>query len=129
MSHEVCFPREGARAKGTLVPEVRKKRQHDLDVIAAVTLLTEGLMFKGVAPSGVVVFLMRVELVKLVGGEWGGAKEGSKEDFRVFIVSREDRIDGEWGERDVDDGQCEKRDPLSGSEAVNDGGIEFVCVG
>jgi len=98
-------------------------------VIAAVALFTEGLVFKGVDPSGVVAFLTRVELVKFVGGEGCDTEEGMKEDLRVFVVVRENGFDRERGERDVDDSQCGRRAIRSGSEAVDDGGIEFVRVG
>jgi len=76
-----------------------------LGVIAAVAFFAESLMFEGVGPSSIVAFLGRVELVKLVGEEWGDAKEGSEEDFRVFIISGENRFDRKWGERDVNDSQ------------------------
>ena len=67
-------------------------------MIAAVALFTKGLVFKGVDPSGVVAFLTRVELVKFMGREWCDTKKGVKEDLQVFVISREDRIDGERGE-------------------------------
>jgi len=67
-------------------------------VIAAVALFAESLVLEGVGPSGVAAFLTRVKLVKFVGREWHDMEEGMEEDFRVFIVSREDRISGEWGE-------------------------------
>ena len=75
-------------------------------MIATVALLTECPVFKGVTPGGVVAFLTGIELVKFMGGEWSDAKEGMKKDLRVFIIGREDGIDRERGERDVDDDQC-----------------------
>src|SRR6267142_4692333 len=103
MTREVCFPRKGAGAEGALVSEVGEERWHDLGVIAAVSFFTESLVFKGVSPGGVAPFLMGAEFVKLVGGERGDAKEGLEEFLRVFVINREDGIDGEWGEQDVDD--------------------------
>jgi len=64
-------------------------------VIAAIALLAEGLMLEGMGPSGIAAFLTGVELVKFVGRERCGSEEGMEEDFRVFVVGREDRIDGE----------------------------------
>jgi len=75
-------------------------------VIAAIALFTEGLMFEGMGPSGVATFLVGIELVKFVGRERRDSEEGVEEDFRVFVVSRENRIDGKRGERDVDNSQC-----------------------
>ena len=63
----------------------------------AVTLFTEGLVFKGVAPGGVIAFPMGVEFVKLVGGKWSDMEEGMEEDLRVFVISGEDRVDRERG--------------------------------
>src|SRR6266850_3753864 len=129
MSREVCLLREGAGTKRALEFEVREERWHDLGVIATVVLFAKGLMLEGMGPSGVAAFLMGVELVKFVGRERCDTEEGVEEDLRVFVVSRENRIDGERGERDVDNGQCGVWVIFSRSEAVDDGGIEFVCVG
>ena len=46
MSCEVCFAREGARAEGALVSEVREKWRHDLVVVVAVAFPAERLMFE-----------------------------------------------------------------------------------
>ena len=86
-------------------------------------------MFEGVGPSGVVALLSGVELVKFVGREWCDTEEGVEEDFRVFVVSGENRVDGERGERDVNNGQRGVWAIFSRSEAVDNGGIELVCVG
>ena len=67
-------------------------------MIAAIALLAKGLVLEGMGPSGVVAFLTRVELVKFMGREWHDTEEGMEEDLRVFVISGEDRIDGEWGE-------------------------------
>jgi len=74
-------------------------------VIAAVALFAEGLVLEGMGPSGVAAFLTGVEFMKFVGREWCDMEEGVEEDFRVLVVSRENRIDREWGKRDVDNGQ------------------------
>jgi len=74
-------------------------------VIAAVALFAKGLMLKGVGPSSVAAFLTGVELMKFMGGEWCDMEKGVEEDLQVFVIGREDRIDGERGERDVDNGQ------------------------
>jgi len=129
MSREVGFTREGSGAERTLVSKVRKKWRHDLLVVMAVAFPTEGLMFEGVGPSGVVAFLMGVELMKFMGREWCDTEKGVEEDLQVFVISREDRIDRERGERDVDNGQCGVRAIFSRSEAVDNGGVELVCVG
>jgi len=113
-------------AERALIMEVREERRHDLGVVAAVALSAKGLVLKGVAPGSIVAFLAWVELVKFVGREQGDTKERMEEDFRVFVVSREDGISGEWGERDVDDGQCKVRVIFSRSETVDDGWVEFV---
>jgi len=44
-------------------------------VVAAIAFFAKGLMFEGMTPGGVIAFPTRVKLVKLVGGEWGDAKE------------------------------------------------------
>jgi len=67
-------------------------------MIAAVAFFAKGLVLEGMTPGGVTALLTGVELVEFVGGERSGAKEGMEEDFRVFVVSREDGIDREWGE-------------------------------
>jgi len=46
VSCEVCFAREGARAEGALVSEVREKWRHDLVVVVAVAFPAERLMFE-----------------------------------------------------------------------------------
>jgi len=97
-------------------------------MVAAVVFFTKGLVLKRVGPSGVAAFLMGVEFVKFMGGEWCDTEEGLEEDFQVFVVSRENGIDGEWGERDVNDGQCKGRVIHLGSEAMDDGGTELVHV-
>jgi len=76
-------------------------------VISAVALFAEGLVLEGMDPSGVVAFLTRVELVKFMGREWCDTKKGVKEDLQVFVISREDGVGRDRGERDVDNGQCE----------------------
>jgi len=108
--------------------EVGKEWRHDLVVVAAVALLAKGLMFEGMTPGGVTAFLMGVEFVKFMEREWGDVKERLEEDFRVFVVDREDGIDREWGEQDVNDGQCERCVTRSGSKAMDDGGVELVHV-
>jgi len=111
-----------------LISEVGKERRHDLGVVAAVAFSTESLVFKGVSPGGVASFLTGVELVKFVGRKWGDAKKRFEEDFRVFVVSREDGIDGKWGKRDIDNSQCGGWAIFSRSEVVDDGGVELVRV-
>jgi len=108
MSREVCFAREGAGTEGALIPEVREEWRHDLVMVSAVTLFAEGLMFKRMSPSSVTALLMGVKFVEFMGGEGRDTEEGVEEDLRVFVIGREDRFDGERGERDVDDGQCEE---------------------
>ena len=75
-------------------------------MILTVAFFAEGLMFEGVGPSGIAALSLGVELVKFVGRERRDSEEGVEEDFRVFVVSRENRIDGKRGERDVDNSQC-----------------------
>src|SRR6267142_4763196 len=81
VSHKVCFSQEGTGAEGALVVEVREERRYDSGVITAVTLFAKGSVFKRVAPGGVIVFPMGVELVEFMRGKWGDAEEGSEEDF------------------------------------------------
>jgi len=128
MSCEVCLLRKGAGAERALITEIGEEWWHGLSMIVAIVLFAESLVFEGVGPSGIVAFLTRVELVKFVGGEWGDTKEGGEEDLRVFVICREDGIDGEWCERDMDNGQREYQTIFSRSEAVDDGGVELVRV-
>jgi len=128
MSREVCLLQEGAGTKRALEFEVREERWHDLGVIATVVLFAKGLMLEGMGPSGVAAFLMGVELVKFVGRERCDTEEGVEEDLRVFVVSRENRIDGERGERDVDNGQRGVWVIFLRSKVVDDGGVELVHV-
>ena len=98
-------------------------------MIAAVTLSAKGLMFKGMGPSGVTAFLSGVKLVKFVGRERCDMEEGVKEDLRVFVVVRENGVNGERGKRDVDNGQHGVRAIFSRLEVMDDGGVELVRVG
>jgi len=68
-------------AEGALVAEVREEQWYDSGVITAVTLFAKGLVFKRVAPGGVITFPTGVELVEFMRGKWGDVEEGSKEDF------------------------------------------------
>jgi len=98
MRGEVGPPREGSGAERALEAEVRVQWGHLLDVIATVAFFAKGLMFEGMGPSGVAALLVGVELVKFVGRERCDTEEGAEEDFRIFVVSRENRVDGERGE-------------------------------
>jgi len=127
MSREVRFAREGAGAEWALVLEVREEWWHDLVVVSAVAFLAERLMFERVDPSGVVSLLARIKFVKFVGGKGGNAEERMEEDLRVFVVSREDGIRGERGERNVDDGQYDVWVIFSRLKVMCNGGVVFVC--
>ena len=98
-------------------------------MVATVVLLAKGLMLKGVTPSGVAALVTGIELVKFVRGKWRNAEKGVEEDLQVFVISREGRINGKWGERDMDDSQHEYWSIPSRPEAMDDGGVKFVRVG
>jgi len=51
-----------------------------------------------------------------------------EEGLRVFVISRKDGVDGEWGERDVDDSQRGWYNPSLGLKVVDDGWIKLMCV-
>src|SRR6266850_8507494 len=51
-----------------------------------------------------------------------------EEDLQVFVISRKDGVDREWGEQDIDDSQRGWCNPSLGSKVVDDSGIELVCV-
>jgi len=64
-------------------------------VVAAVCLLAEVFVFKGVGPGGVVSLPTNIELVELMGRIGVGAEERCEELLGVLIIHGKNRVDWE----------------------------------